>query len=112
MMHLAFEGLPEHQLGENGDLPMRLSSLIALLILACASGADAQLAGKFPPASLINTQVIPRTTPVIQVIGTMRNFAGDLGVRCQFFMSAAKGSRSNNSTSRATRSATRSSRDK
>jgi hypothetical protein len=55
-----------------------------LLILACASQASAQPAGKFPPDSLINTQVIPRTTPVIQVIGTMRNFAGDLGVRCQF----------------------------
>ena len=54
------------------------------LMLACASVGSAQTAGKFPPDSLINTQVIPRTTPVIQVIGTMRSFAGELGVRCQF----------------------------
>lgn len=44
----------------------------------------AQPAGRFPPDSLVNVQVIPRNTPVIQVIGIMRNFAGDLGVRCQF----------------------------
>ena len=46
--------------------------------------AAAQAAGKWPPDSLRNVEVIPRTTPVIQVIGMMRNFAGDLGVRCQF----------------------------
>lgn len=44
----------------------------------------AQPSGRWPPDSLVNTQVIPRTTPVTQVIGMMRNFAGDLGVRCQF----------------------------
>src|SRR5262249_21613833 len=40
--------------------------------------------GGFPPDSLVNTKVIPKSTPVIQVIGTMRNFTSDLGVRCQF----------------------------
>jgi len=40
--------------------------------------------GKFPPDSLRGTQVITRTTPVMQVIGTMRNFTFDLGVRCQY----------------------------
>ena len=40
--------------------------------------------GKFPPDSLRGTQVIARTTPVMQVIGTMRNFTFDLGVRCQY----------------------------
>jgi len=44
----------------------------------------AQPPGRWPPDSLINTQVIPRTTPVTQVVGQMRNFAGGLGVRCQF----------------------------
>jgi hypothetical protein len=62
--------------------PMR--TLLAFLVFACATALGAQPAGKFPPDSLINTQVIPHTTPVINVIGTMRNFAGDLGVRCQF----------------------------
>ena len=40
--------------------------------------------GRFPPDSLANTQIIARTTPVMQVIGTMRNFTFDLGVRCQY----------------------------
>jgi hypothetical protein len=58
------------------------SAFIALLLTSATLSAQAP--GKFPPDSLVNTHVIPRTTPVIQVIGTMRNFAGDLGVRCQF----------------------------
>jgi len=57
---------------------------VAMILIASAATVAAQPAGKFPPDSLINTQVIPRTTPVIQVIGTMRSFAGELGVRCQF----------------------------
>jgi len=62
---------------------MRLSILgFGLLVVPCA--LPAQAPGRFPPDSLLNTQVIPHNTPVIQVIGTMRNFAGDLGVRCQF----------------------------
>lgn len=61
-----------------------IPALLALLVLACAPELLAQSAGKFPPDSLINTQVIARTTPVIEVIGTMRNFVGALGVRCQF----------------------------
>jgi hypothetical protein len=61
---------------------MRLS-LVGLGFIALSS-AGAQAAGKFPADSLTNTRVIPHGTPVIQVIGTMRNFAGDLGVRCQF----------------------------
>ena len=44
----------------------------------------AQAAGRWPPDSLRNVQVIPRTTPVSQVIGVMRNITFDLGVRCQF----------------------------
>ncbi len=44
----------------------------------------AQGSSRFPPDSLINTRIIPRGTPVTRVIGMMRDFAGDLGVRCQF----------------------------
>jgi hypothetical protein len=58
--------------------------VLGLCSLACPVVLPAQAAGRFPPDSLANTQVIPRTTPVVQVIGMMRNFAGDLGVRCQF----------------------------
>ena len=53
------------------------SALLPLTLMA-------QAPGKFPPDSLVNTQVIPHNTPVIQVVGMMRNIAGDLGVRCQF----------------------------
>lgn len=57
----------------------------ALILMVCLTQAvAAQPAGKFPPDSLVNVKVIPKSTPVIQVIGTMRNFAGGLGVRCQF----------------------------
>jgi len=57
-----------------------------LLFLLVAVSAPALLAaqGKFPPDSLVNTQVFPHATPVMQVMGTMRNFTGALGVRCQF----------------------------
>jgi hypothetical protein len=61
-----------------------MRTLLVVLLSLCVTKLDAQPAGKFPPDSLVNTQVIPRTTPVINVIGTMRNFAGELGVRCQF----------------------------
>jgi hypothetical protein len=61
---------------------MRLSAaVLALLLLPAAVAAQA---GKFPPDTLINTKVFPHTTPVTQVIGAMRNFTSDLGVRCQF----------------------------
>src|SRR6266508_6602736 len=59
-------------------------TLLAILPLCFASAARAQATGHFPPDSLINVKVIPKNTPVIQVVGIMRNFAGALGVRCQF----------------------------
>ena len=59
----------------------RLPALALLLMSAPLSG---QAAGKFPPDSLVNLRVIPKDTPVTQVVGMMRNITGDLGVRCQF----------------------------
>ena len=56
-------------------------TLLALLTLPVALPAQT---GHFPPDSLINIQVIAKGTPVSEVIGQMRNFAGALGVRCQF----------------------------
>jgi hypothetical protein len=55
--------------------------LLSSVVMPLVVGAQA---GKFPPDSLVNTKVIPKSTPVTQVIGTMRNFTSDLGVRCQF----------------------------
>jgi hypothetical protein len=60
------------------------------LVVVGASLALAQ-AGKFPPDSLVNTKVIPKSTPVLQLIGTMRNFTSDLGVRCQFCHAGEEG---------------------
>ena len=62
---------------------MRLR-FVGILIAAAASTASAQVQGKVPPDSLINTQVIPKSTPVMELVGTMRNFTSALGVRCQF----------------------------
>src|SRR2546423_13445403 len=58
--------------------------LVLVLIPALAAPAVlvSQAPGHFPPDSLINVKVIPKNTPVVQVIGMMRNFAGALGVRC------------------------------
>lgn len=58
--------------------------LACLGLVSISGGLAAQAPGRWPPDSLVNTKVIPRTTPVIQVIGTMRNIAGGLGVRCQY----------------------------
>lgn len=60
---------------------MRLASSVVLALLLPAALA-AQ--GKFPPDSLVNTQVLAHATPVPQLLGTMRSFATSLGVRCQF----------------------------
>src|SRR6185503_11183529 len=68
---------------------VELSVMRKLLILVTAVSASGPLAaqapGKFPPDSLINVKVIPKNTPVMQVVGMMRNFAGGLGVRCPFY---------------------------
>jgi tetratricopeptide (TPR) repeat protein len=63
---------------------MRASLAVAVLLAASPFPSPAQAPGKFPPDSLINTQVIPHGTPVMQVVGTMRDVAFALGVRCTF----------------------------
>jgi hypothetical protein len=57
-------------------------ALLTLLVLPAMLAAQAP--HKFPPDSTTNLKVLPKTMPVNQVLGVMRNFAGDLGVRCQF----------------------------
>jgi hypothetical protein len=59
----------------------RLIASVGIIVLPAMA---AQGQAKFPPDSLVNVHVIPRTTPVINVIGTMRNFTSYLGVRCQY----------------------------
>ncbi len=63
---------------------MRTPILATLGLMVLTGALKAQAPGHWPPDSLLNVQVIPRTTPVIQVIGQMRNIVGSLGVRCPF----------------------------
>jgi hypothetical protein len=59
--------------------------LVVAIAIALGPGALAsQASGKWPPDSLVNVQVFPKTTPVMDVVGAMRNFAFGLGVRCQY----------------------------
>src|SRR5438552_16967757 len=64
---------------------MNLRPVIACVAAFTAPAAiSAQAPGHSPPDSLINVRVIPKSTPVMQVVGMMRNFTGALGVRCPF----------------------------
>jgi len=64
-------------------MPFAFVAVLSLLVVVPV-GAGAQPPGKWPPDSLVNTQVFPKGTPVAQVVGTMRGFALGLDVRCQF----------------------------
>ena len=66
--------------------------LIAALFLAVSARANAQPPGKWPPDSLVNVQVIAKTTAPVQVWGMMRNIAGGLGVTCTFCHVGSEGS--------------------
>lgn len=63
---------------------MNKPCLLATALAAFSGTLAAQVTGRFPPDSLINVKVIPKTTAVSDVIGMMRNFTAALGVRCQF----------------------------
>jgi len=63
---------------------MNRSFILAAALILPVRSLSAQAPGHFPPDSLINVKVIPKNTPVMQVIGMMRNFTGALGVRCPF----------------------------
>lgn len=63
---------------------MQLGTRVALCFLvALRFSASAVAQGKFPNDSLTNLQLIPKGTPVQQVVGMMRGFTTALGVRCQ-----------------------------
>ena len=61
---------------------MKIVIGVAALVLAGASPSFAQ--NTFPPASFKNLQVLPKDSPARVVVGTMKGFAMNLGVRCQF----------------------------
>lgn len=56
-----------------------------VLIVALAGVAAPALAqGTFPPSSFKNLQVLPKDATAGVVVGRMKQFATNLGVRCQF----------------------------
>ena len=59
-------------------------ALVTIALVVAAGSLGAQVQGKFPPDSLVNTKVFPHNTPVTEVLGAMRNFTTALGVRCGF----------------------------
>jgi hypothetical protein len=61
---------------------MRSPLFVTALVTALAAPAFAQ--GAFPPSSFKNLQVLPRDSTAAVVVGTMKGFANNLGVRCQF----------------------------
>ena len=63
---------------------VRPTALVVLVLLAVSTRVHAQPPGKWPPDSLVNVQVIAKTTAPVQVWGMMRNIAGGLGVSCTF----------------------------
>lgn len=57
----------------------------ALLAMSLVFGGSSLLAqGTFPPSSFKNLQVLPKDSGPAVVVGTMKGFATNLGVRCQF----------------------------
>ena len=57
---------------------------VSVVLATLSTPLTAQAPGKWPPDSLVNVKVVPRNTPVMQLVGTMRNITFALGVRCQF----------------------------
>ena len=61
-----------------------MRSVIGIVVLALSSAAPLLAQNTFPPASFKNLQVLPKDAPARVVVGTMKGFANNLGVRCQF----------------------------
>jgi hypothetical protein len=59
-----------------------MSRIAFVVFVVAASPAFAQ--GTFPPASFKNLQVLPKDATAAVVVNTMKGFAINLGVRCQF----------------------------
>jgi len=59
---------------------LRWPLLLSALVVFPPTATSAQ----WPPDSIVNLQVLPEDTPFRQLVGTMRGFAGGLGVRCIF----------------------------
>lgn len=61
---------------------MRTVAAVVAILLFLTAPSFGQ--NTFPPASFKNLQVLPKESPAGVVVGTMKGFANNLGVRCQF----------------------------
>jgi hypothetical protein len=68
-----------------------MASAIALcrrviLLVGCLAGASQSVSAQqtFPPQSFQNLQVLARDSSAALVVSTMKGFANNLGVRCQY----------------------------
>ena len=61
---------------------MKAIGTVATIVLLMSAPSFAQ--NTFPPASFKNLQVLPKDSSASVVVGTMKGFAMNLGVRCQF----------------------------
>ncbi len=57
-------------------------AMVGVLLALTAAPSWAQ--NKFPPTSFKNLQVLPKDATAAVVVNTMKGFAINLGVRCQF----------------------------
>jgi len=61
-----------------------MTRLLGVFALVVFSAMPLFAQNTFPPASFRNLQVLPKDAPARVVVGTMKGFANNLGVRCQF----------------------------
>jgi hypothetical protein len=66
-------------LGEGG-----MKRIIAIAASLVFGGTTLLAQATFPPASFKNLQVLPKDSGPAVVVGAMKGFANNLGVRCQF----------------------------
>ena len=59
-------------------------TFIAMIVGALLAPSAAPAQGTFPPKTFQNLQVLPKDATAALVVGTMKGFANNLGVRCQF----------------------------
>src|SRR3989454_2661956 len=81
---------PCHVPSRRGNIPTTRSPMtsmrhvIGLAVMSALFGSALRAQGKFPPDSLTNLKVLPKTSGKQELIATMRSFALGLGVRCTY----------------------------
>ena len=69
---------------DSGFMAIRATRPILLAASFVFAGTSVLAQGAFPPSSFKNLQVLPKDSGPGVVVGTMKGFANNLGVRCQF----------------------------